>query len=912
MAQLNDTLVQGDLRVTGTIYGTGTTSIQRSGYAYYTGATTGSMIIAEISPPTSNYSDVIASFDVFNCPASNGGYAFRGVLSVGLRRGADASTYEKHVGYLGYNLDVAINAYFDSTTNKLLICANKSGSAYVSVKLVLKSATNYDAAINTESFVTMYNKRSTDSVSSYTEVSVNSMFIPKGSGTVALQDGTYSSMTVGNAATATTATTATRLTNNGSATANAARYVWFSDNSDEARRVYDTNFKYNPSGNLLTTNITGTSGSVGSLLYAFRPGAYSYGYTHLFTVDYGTVKKGMCTFRVNASRGISVVVAINAAISRTDGGATKAWMAVEGETEAITGYFKLSYKAASDSTTDRPKYEVWLIDTGSSASAERRVGVEVVNTNIAIITPGNNSTTTLPDGLVDFTYASIKEVHTHSVKINGATKTIEPSGGTAVDLDYHPTARAVSATTVKNAIQELRVLPGGSVGSVNLAADNSVENVKIPAGWYNYIWTPHRAGASGGDHQNYGSLILMSMTHTSPQTFVVEGTKLADASPVYRCRLLSQVSAAGSAYFANNAKYRKIGTLSGPSETADTCATFLVCVNIANVTKQSGILNVDIRNNGGTYVFNVTLTELTGSASWTSKLKLFKNGGNLYLYGFGASQAWYSVEVTPLSVTDLTGTQVPGMWVPDTSNTDESSVSYTAITYGISSYALQGGDYRTQGLKASYSTTSGTADTAKTVSNVSSLNTTNIEIDPTNGVKVGSTNNPLTTKLTSGGFESRSSVSGTIKTTAINSDGVTVSSGSDSVSMSSSGFTGPLTGNVTGNVNGSAARLANTSKVGGTDKPVYFTANGVPAVCTSIALNVTGNLTGNADTASALVIPTQLGNDNRPVYFTAQGTPAMCGSRFLYGCDSSGAAITTQYRVCIGSVCSANNSISIV
>ena len=171
-----------------------------SGYAYYTGATTGSMIIAEIAPPTSNYSDVIASFDVFNYVAAAGGYAFRGVLSVGLRRGADASTYEKHAGYIGYNLDVAIKVYFDSATNKLLIGTNKSGNAYTSVKLVLKNSTGYDANQNTESYVTMTNSRSTTSISSYTEVSVNSMFIPKGSGTVALLDGTLDAATIGTSA----------------------------------------------------------------------------------------------------------------------------------------------------------------------------------------------------------------------------------------------------------------------------------------------------------------------------------------------------------------------------------------------------------------------------------------------------------------------------------------------------------------------------------------------------------------------------------------------------------------------------------------------------------------------------------------------------------------------------------------
>ena len=64
------------------------------------------------------------------------------------------------------------------------------------------------------------------------------------------------------------------------------------------------------------------------------------------------------------------------------------------------------------------------------------------------------------------------------------------------------------------------------------------------------------------------------------------------------------------------------------------------------------------------------------------------------------------------------------------------------------------------------------------------------------------------------------------------------------------GFKGPLTGSVTGNVtgdvtgncSGSAGKLSNTSKIGDTNKPVYFTANGVPAAISyTIAKSVPSN-----------------------------------------------------------------------
>lgn len=67
------------------------------------------------------------------------------------------------------------------------------------------------------------------------------------------------------AGSASTATTADRVANTGAASANAARHVWFSDSETETARVSDDNFKYNPSGNLLTTNISGNAATASSV-----------------------------------------------------------------------------------------------------------------------------------------------------------------------------------------------------------------------------------------------------------------------------------------------------------------------------------------------------------------------------------------------------------------------------------------------------------------------------------------------------------------------------------------------------------------------------------------------------------------------------------------------------------------------
>lgn len=63
------------------------------------------------------------------------------------------------------------------------------------------------------------------------------------------------------------ASTATTVVNGGAASADVARHVWFSDSSNETARVSDDNFKYNPSGNLLTTNISGNAATASSVTW---------------------------------------------------------------------------------------------------------------------------------------------------------------------------------------------------------------------------------------------------------------------------------------------------------------------------------------------------------------------------------------------------------------------------------------------------------------------------------------------------------------------------------------------------------------------------------------------------------------------------------------------------------------------
>ena len=80
------------------------------------------------------------------------------------------------------------------------------------------------------------------------------------------------------------ASTATTVVNGGAASADVARHVWFSDSANETARVSDDNFKYNPSGNLLTTNISGNAATASSVTWgnvsgkpsAFTPASHTH------------------------------------------------------------------------------------------------------------------------------------------------------------------------------------------------------------------------------------------------------------------------------------------------------------------------------------------------------------------------------------------------------------------------------------------------------------------------------------------------------------------------------------------------------------------------------------------------------------------------------------------------------------
>lgn len=77
-----------------------------------------------------------------------------------------------------------------------------------------------------------------------------------------------------------------------------------------------------------------------------------------------------------------------------------------------------------------------------------------------------------------------------------------------------------NATTIPNLVQEVRY-SSGCMGSVSISTGYN----SIPAGWYNFIYIPHRSGGVNGyennDNCDYGSLILIGMTVTN-QAWIIE------------------------------------------------------------------------------------------------------------------------------------------------------------------------------------------------------------------------------------------------------------------------------------------------------------------------------------------------------------------------------------------------------
>ena len=128
--------------------------------------------------------------------------------------------------------------------------------------------------------------------------------------------------------------------------------------------------------------------------------------------------------------------------------------------------------------------------------------------------------------------------HSHSyLPLSGGTMTgaILTSFRSSVAMGSYQAA----ATTVQGLVDEVRY-SSGVMGSVNIDTNYAATSGgTIRAGWYNFIYSPHRnggaSGAASGDNHQYGTLILSGMTDNFGTWILrVSGGSIADSRRVWK------------------------------------------------------------------------------------------------------------------------------------------------------------------------------------------------------------------------------------------------------------------------------------------------------------------------------------------------------------------------------------------
>lgn len=90
--------------------------------------------------------------------------------------------------------------------------------------------------------------------------------------------------------------------------------------------------------------------------------------------------------------------------------------------------------------------------------------------------------------------------------------------------------------------------------------------------------------------------------------------------------------------------------------------------------------------------------------------------------------------------------------------------------------------------------------------------------------------------------------------------------------------------------------------------PLTLSSQGAPngalgSQTNPLSLVYSNSFVGNLDGAAARLGNTSaVGGSTRPVYFTANGVPSATDARFIYAVNASGQSITTQYKICVGAI----------
>ena len=185
------------------------------------------------------------------------------------------------------------------------------------------------------------------------------------------------------------------------------------------------------------------------------------------------------------------------------------------------------------------------------------------------------------------------------------------------------------ATTIPDLLNELRY-SSGCMGSVSIGTAYT-NGVTIAAGWYNFLYLPHRSGgvngAASGDNCNYGTLLLMGMT-VGNACYRIRYTSSAIAEVV-------RISDSNSYSAIADGRYVTLNTAQTITALKTMNAGLTVSGRVANSGDDEGIV-IGFASNG---YAGLTL----GGASSARSVFYFKNDGSSPFWRYNNGSASYDL-----------------------------------------------------------------------------------------------------------------------------------------------------------------------------------------------------------------------------------------------------------------------------
>lgn len=109
--------------------------------------------------------------------------------------------------------------------------------------------------------------------------------------------------------------------------------------------------------------------------------------------------------------------------------------------------------------------------------------------------------------------------------------TVTTTRNTFLNSNYKFGELSGTLASIEAKIVNKTTLDGGaSYGSFNLTAAVS----SMGAGWYNYIYLPHRNGIEGGDNYKYGTLLCFPMTTNSSSIVIIHNINGTWYTPIVK------------------------------------------------------------------------------------------------------------------------------------------------------------------------------------------------------------------------------------------------------------------------------------------------------------------------------------------------------------------------------------------